>query len=244
MILVSHRCLPCKGSFVRQASFFLGWEIHRRYSRAELRSAEILQLKVTSVFEPPAEDFGTIYDDSAACPNCGAGAPRLSPLILDVGKIPRRDIARTIAGETVVSRRCAEVFQREVFTGIRFDPVYLKGTNPLLATPVVCEPVISNMEVGIAPETRIGSGLFGRPEDEEDRCPGGDLLGLGLLSELFVESSTRGTEDVVATKQFVGVRRGYLRPTRCILVSQRVAEVLHREGFTGFTLEVAHLITT
>lgn len=80
------------------------------------------------------------------------------------------------------------------------------------------------------------------PEDSKYRCPTGDLLGAGLLSELYLEKSTLGSDDVVATRQFVGVWRGDLRPDRCILVSPKVGAVLRREKFTGFRLEVAHLV--
>ena len=219
-------------------AFFVGWDIHRRYSPKELASAELLQLIVTSVFEPAADENGTMSDDTAAC-RCGAGAPRLSPLILTAGRIPRRDIARTIADEIVVSTRLTQVFQREGITGVRFDPVYLKGTSPLLPSPAFREPVIANRNVAIAPATRIGSGLFGRPEDDNYRCVEGDLLGLNLLSELFFDPATKGPEDVQATRHFVGVRRGLLRPHRCILVSPKVGAILIREKFTGFILEVA-----
>ena len=222
--------------------FFAGWVIHRRYSKTELASADLLHLRVTRIFEPPGADCGTIYDDTGACPRCGAGAPRESPLILDVRRIPRRDMAMTIAREVVVSSRLAEVFHREGVTGVRFVPVYTKKTVPLLPCAAFREPIVTDNSVVIAPETRFGSGLFGRPEDGLYRCPEGDLLGLNALSELYLESLTRGTDDVVATRQFVGVRRGDLRPHRFLLVSPKVGRILLREKFTGFKLEVAHLV--
>jgi hypothetical protein len=219
-------------------SFFHGWEIHRKYSRQELMTAELLQLIVTSVFEPAAEENGTMYDDTTAC-QCGAGAERLSPLILTGGRIPRRDISRTIANEVVASKRIEQLFRREGLTGVRFDPVYLKGSNPLLASPHFREFVINQHDVEIADETRIGSGLFGSPEDELYRCGAGELLGIGLLSELWFNRSTRGVQDVQATRQFLGVRRGLLRPHHSILISPRLGEILLRERVTGFKLEVA-----
>jgi len=42
--------------------------------------------------------------------------------------------------------------------------------------------------------------------------PRGDLAGLNLLSEVFIEKDSRGSEDIFSTRQFVGVRRGLLRP--------------------------------
>ena len=63
-----------------------------------------------------------------------------------------------------------------------------------------------------------------------------------MLSELRVEASTRGTDDIVASRQFVGVRRGDLRPERCLLASPKVGHILLQEKFTGFNLEVAQAV--
>src|SRR5579863_4143350 len=53
--------------------FFAGWNLTRTYASQELSKAELFLLKVTSVFEPPGELCGTVYDEAAACQVCGAG---------------------------------------------------------------------------------------------------------------------------------------------------------------------------
>lgn len=223
-------------------AFFAGWEIHRRYSTEERQNAELLHLAVVSVFEPPAEDFGTAYDEGSACSNCGAGGARSSPLILDPRRVPKRDLSRTIAGEIVASARFVELCRRESITGVSFQPVFLARTSPLVPSEAVQEPVVTSEPVEIVPPTRVGTNPFSRPDDSNGACPKGDLLGLNLLSELWISASTRGMADVVATRQYVGVRRGDLRPARCLLVSPRMARLLVRKRMTGFKLEVAHLV--
>lgn len=78
------------------------WDIHRRYSPAELEAAEILLLWFHATFEPAGEECGTAYDESAACPVCLAGRRQAGPLRLELRSIPKKDLARTIADEHVV----------------------------------------------------------------------------------------------------------------------------------------------
>ena len=61
---------------------FYSWDVRRSYDSVELDRAELIHLVVTNVFEPPGEDCGTHYDESAACTHCGAGRLQLSPLSL------------------------------------------------------------------------------------------------------------------------------------------------------------------
>jgi len=92
-------------------SFFFGWTINYEYSDDEICAAPLLHLNITEAFEPAGEECGTQYDETAACPICGAGARQVTPLYLPQERIPRsKDISRTIAGEIVVSRQIQELF--------------------------------------------------------------------------------------------------------------------------------------
>lgn len=64
-------------------------QVRRRYTRNELDGADRLWLEITSTFETEGEACGTIYDDSAACPECGACAPQRNLLRLDARRPPR-----------------------------------------------------------------------------------------------------------------------------------------------------------
>ena len=86
--------------------FFTYWNIRRHYRKEELEKAELFLLWNIATFEPAGEECGTQYAESVACPKCKAGARQATPLFLDWRRIPKgKDIARTIAGEIVVSRR-------------------------------------------------------------------------------------------------------------------------------------------
>jgi len=90
--------------------FFSGWSVQRRYTQQELLAAEILQLYPTYIIDTSGELCGTKYDESVACPQCGGGARQISGLRLDLRKLPKiKDIARTTAGEVIVSQRLAEL---------------------------------------------------------------------------------------------------------------------------------------
>ena len=84
-------------------AFFFGWEIKRKYSKKELEAATLLHLKIKTVFEPAGEECGTLYDETVSCEVCGANRKQISPLTLKHGSVPKKDIARTIVGEVVVS---------------------------------------------------------------------------------------------------------------------------------------------
>ena len=71
-----------------------------------------------------------------------------------------------------------------------------------------------------------------------NRCPKGHLLGLNLLSEVFVDPSSTGNVDLFVSDKFIGVRRGLLRPRRILMVSQRVRKLVETERFRGWQFEV------
>lgn len=112
----------------RDEYFFAGWDIRRKYSKAELERAEIFHLSLRPFFEPAGEECGTIYDETTACPHCGAGRRQVSDLVLDMRKIPKsRDITSTIADEWIVSQRLAELMLEARLTGFELRPIRHKA---------------------------------------------------------------------------------------------------------------------
>lgn len=221
--------------------FFYGWGLKRKYTKRELESAALLQLRVTTVFEPAGEECGTQYDESNACPRCGAGAQQVGPLFLDVKRIPKaKDFARTIAGEVVISRRASELFAQHGITGVAFRPVRTKGAKSL-ELPNWSQLVIHSADADMVPPTKAGIDPFNDDLEGQYRCAEGDTIGLNLLSEVSIDTPSRGQADIVATRHFVGVRRGLLRPERIILISQKVRQLIVAEKLKGCEIEVAHL---
>jgi hypothetical protein len=69
--------------------------------------------------------YGNEYDLSEACPRCGTGAARTSPLLLKPGDLPKSgDIIETGGGEMLVSPLLGQVFNEAKVTGLRLDEVF------------------------------------------------------------------------------------------------------------------------
>ena len=223
-------------------SFFYGWKFRRRYTKTELTKAEIFRLGFASTFEPAGEECGTKYDETTACIHCGAGAKQIGPLFLDVKRIPRgKDFARTIAGEKIVSRRVVELFSKAGVSGVSFHPVRTKGGKSL-ELGEWRQLVVHAADAEIVAPTRVGIDPFDDDPRGECRCSAGDLIGLNLLSEVSINVASCGESDVAASRQFIGVRRGLLRPERVVLVSPKVQRLIDSEKLKGCEIEVAHLV--
>jgi len=81
-------------------------------------------LRNAPAFEPTGEECGTVYDEAVSCPTCGAGRKQVSPLKLNLRKIPKtKDLARTIADEWVVSQRLVNALVDANISGVEFQPV-------------------------------------------------------------------------------------------------------------------------
>jgi hypothetical protein len=222
--------------------FFTSTRQRRTYTKAELDAALRFRLKVTAVFEHAGELCGTKYDETTACKRCGAGAKQIGPLIIDVNRIPKgKSFAKTIAGEIVVAQRAVDLFKEHRVTGVRFHPVRAKGAKNLRPTGW-CQLVVVSTNAEIAAPTRLGIDPFDEDPSCECRCPLGDLLGLNLLSEVSVRSSTVGEEDIVRSRQFVGIRRRLLRPEQAILISPKVRRLIDSGKLKGCEIEVVHLV--
>jgi hypothetical protein len=240
----------------------LGWQIRRTYTAKELAAAELLHLEITSTFEPAGEECGTVYDETSAChyredqtfpmtipgggagsiveQRCGAGRKQVSELRLNLRRVPKgKDLCRTIADEWLVSERLAVLLGDAGATGFELHPVHhLSETAPSTSwyQLVIAEPrirVVSPTVAGIRPFDLDVAGAY--------RCPLGHVIGLNLLSELHVSRDDWTGNDLVCTREEVGVRRGLLVPAPLLLVSQRVRGLLGEQGVKGCRLEVAYL---
>lgn len=220
-------------------SFFLGWNVRRHYTPAELDAAASFRLKIIAVFEPAGEERGTKYDESFACPSCGSGGKQIGSLVLDLKRIPRgKDIAKTIAGEVVVSRRLAELFTQQGVSGVTFGPIRMNAASSAESKDWFQLLVVAN-DVDVIDPTRVGINPFDEDQSGEYRCPRGDLIGLNLLSEVTVK--TRPACDFAVSRQFIGGRRGLLRPEPVVIVSPKVWKLFELEGVKGAGFEVAHV---
>ncbi len=226
-----------KGDF-----FFISSSIHRRYSKEELRLAELLDLVSRAYFEPPGSLCGTEYNEAMACSHCGAGAQQISPLILNTRRIPKgKEIAKSIAGEIVVSARLVEVFRQNGIRGAEYRPVFHRSRKGLEAS-AWSQLVITSKPLQLSDRTLTGNNLFDLDEEDRYRCPKGHIAGLNQISELSVQRASWDGSDWCRTDKLFGVRRGELRPEPRILISQKLRQVLLEMKAKGFDLEIAHLV--
>jgi len=221
--------------------FFHGWDIRRYYSRYELETAELFAVEPKRAFEPTGEECGTVYDESKACPECGAGAVQTTPLFLNGSRIPRKvNFARTLASEIVVSARVVDVFRENGLHGAEFEPVRLSNKR---GTPSKehFQPKIVGPQVELdVTRTQLGYKLFHEPG--YGRCSKGHVAGHALLSEVTVLRQSLHDADIMATRQMVGCRGGVFRPRPVLLLSPKAWKAIEAAKLGGLTVEVAHVV--
>ena len=233
-----YRQVPIIAEEVRKkynGKFFFGWKIGRKYSRRELDTAILLHLKIKTIFEPTGEECGTLYDETAACTICGANRKQVSPLILEKGTMPKKDIAKTIGGEVVVSEKFVNAVKRRNLKGLQFGAVNVEKYYQLIA----------NTDIELSPNTIVGINPFDLSTSNEGeiyKCPKGDTIGLNLLSEPYVlNSQLIGKYDFYASRQKVGVRRGLLRPEPIYFCSPAFRKMVEEEKLSGFEFEITNI---
>ncbi|WP_375771154.1 hypothetical protein NR798_09725 [Archangium gephyra] len=226
------------GEFQRAGgSFFMGWHITRHYTAEEIQSAEVFNLNLHSVFEPCGEMCGTEYDESSACPHCGAGSRQATALRLEPETIPRRNMSRTIAGEIIMSSRLVRAFQAHGITGASFLPVRDTSGRVLENWHQL---VVTSAPVDVVPPTQANNGPFDLDVNGDYRCPQGHVLGLNLISELWLKKDSHDGSDLARTRQLFGPRMGVLRPHPKLLISPRLFRLLRELKVGRLIAEVAH----
>lgn len=100
-------------------------------------------------------------------------------------------------------------------------------------------PIARPVEV-VSP-TKTGNEPFDEDPNNEYRCSRGDLIGLNLLSELWLKRSSYDGSDVAITRQFVGKANSWIL-TPLLLISPKFCRLLETEKVKGYKVEVAHLV--
>jgi hypothetical protein len=176
---------------------------------------------------------------------CGGGAILASQLLLSARRLPKREnvaIAKTIAGEIIVSEKFVKVFTSGDFFGAHFRPVYDRRRK-LEQIPGWYELAMKSAPITVVAPTRAGNNPFDDDVDGEFRCPRGDTIGLNLISELWLSRADYGNSksDICFSAQRFGERRGLLRPEPELLISPRLQRALSDSGLKGLRFEVTHL---
>jgi hypothetical protein len=103
------------------------------------------------------------------------------------------------------------------------------------------QPLAISKNLNIVPPSSFGVDPFGSTEDAT-RCANQDTLGLNQISELTIARYGAELSDYHVTNEYVGVRRGLLRPSRPILISSRFFRILRERKVKGFEVQLAHVV--
>ncbi len=107
------------------------------------------------------------------------------------------------------------------------------------AHPAWYQPkVISNPVTILSPPTRFGINPFHEDPEGSYRCPLGHVLGLNILSELWIKPETWDGSDIVRTSEMIGVRRGLLVPEPLMLISARLYKLMKENNIKGYNIEI------
>lgn len=233
--------------------FFFGWKIKRKYSKSELTSAILFHMKIKNVFQPSGEECGTTYDESQTCDICGANRKQIGELKLKKKTIPKTDISKTIGGEIVVSEKFVSAIKARNLKGCLLKPIIINDVKSNYYQ------LFSTNELHLSKKTIAGNDPFTTTlgsiggnynisgheinlKPEIYKCPKGHLIGLNLLSEVYVlDNASIMSDDFLASTEKVGVRRGLLQPESVYFCSSEFKKMIDDEKLTGFDFEVAHV---
>ena len=239
--------------------FFTCWFPLRKYTKKDIREARLFQI-FPFPFMVAGEECGTKYDESTACPICGAGAKMIPPLKMRRSSIPKKDISWTLGQgeEIIVTERFRKVMEENGITGVRFEPVYCRNK------PIEYFQLLPTYYAELSEKTKCGYNPFDFREREEKgfgakyneegilvkmppaiyKCPNGDNVGLNVLSEGYVKNdSTIGGLDYFASRQTVGYKGvGLLRPHHLQFCSPKMRQVILDNDLKGAVFEVAHIV--
>jgi len=234
--------------------FFGYFKIKRSYTKKEIDRAALFQVIIKTTFEPAGEECGTLYDETVACNICGANRKQNSSLMLMKGSIPKKDIARTIAGEVVVSEKFAEAFKQSNLKGAELEPVvFAKGTSGYFQIKASSELELTGhtvaggdpfdfLEGSEGVEFAVSGGYPIKFDKEVYKCPKGHTIGLNLLSEAYIINSPLiNNSDFFASNQKIGVKRGLLRPEPIYFCSPAFRQMIEEEKLSGFEFEIANI---
>ncbi len=216
----------------------IGWFV-RRYTKAELRRAEVLTLTITSHFEPCGEECGTIYE--TLCKHCNLGR-QTSDLVIDLRSVPQnKDLSQTIAWvEWIASSRLAQEFTRAELTGVEFRPVF-DLRNPIKWAKEWYQLRVTGVAGNLANKTKLGRDPF-TPSQVSWQCPLGHSLVAEFLSEIYLLRAEWDGSDIAVTTARFGQGRNLLRPAPLIVISQGMYRLLEQAEIKGASVEVAHLV--
>jgi hypothetical protein len=116
-----------------------------------------------------------------------------------------------------------------------------KAQRSLQSQPVRYQVVVLSTNADLIARPAPANDPFDKDEKNKCRCANGDLIALNLLSEVSALANSQDRPDIFNSRQFAGVRRGLVRPSRITFISQRFRKLLIQEHNKGCKVDVAHI---
>ena len=169
------------------------------YTDAELREFPLLELSVDrKPLVGGGPEYGTQYDMSTSCPQCGTGATQISPLMLPLEGFPKKGmICQTGRGHILVGSRLAEVLAAQQLTGLELrQAIFYRNDEPLGWWQIIAPHVLGRMT--------LREGGLGRDESPGWGCMScrRDMFG-GVLDDGFSPNFTRAAADVYSIPEVI-----------------------------------------
>lgn len=221
----------------------LAWTVFstRTYSKAELDRAPCLRVMFKSFSQEGGEFNGTEYDLTNACPRCGVGRSQLGPLRVSTKKFSKRaDLVHLAGGELVCSARLVELIVKSDLTGASFGPVVSPAPRGRQITDWY-QLFVTGDSLNVSSPSVVGHNPICLESGTDPQCAE-HLLGIKLVSELYVEQPIAPLMDFAVTRQSFGVRLGMWIPERVFVVSPRARTVIASCRPRGFRYEVCHFV--
>ena len=229
--------------------FFTCWDIRRSYTSKELENEKYFCMNIRKLIEADGAEYGTGYDETAACPICGANRKQISVLKMGKGRyIKNRDVAITLGGDLLVSKRFVEFVHTHSLKGVEFKPVILGKT-----VSEDCFQMFFTSTCDLSTKTKFGYNPFGVyvmrdgehyycGDHDPYTCTNGDNMGLNIISETHIQHSSLVEEaDFFMSRQTYGYKMGLYRPWHLFFCSQRAMRLMTQQSIRGFNFEVAHI---
>ncbi|MCC6660710.1 MAG: hypothetical protein IT437_07465 [Phycisphaerales bacterium] len=212
-------------------------EVH--YDRSDLESCEYVHLHVNRAARgDTGPSFGTDYDLSTGCPECGTGARQSSPLRISRGSLPKKARAmRTHHGEVLIDHELAT----DMMIELRSERGLRQVEDRRLLTPLPWWQVLPEVSM---PPAEASTGFTVDP----DRCPKCRRAGFGPARDWrpleftyrLGAAERRALPDFVSTWEHFGESRIRYRPGYVlgfalpdILVSNRVMRLCWKAKIKG-----------
>lgn len=126
----------------------------------------------------------------------------------------------------------------EEYTSIRRQEAQRKGKVHPLCYQLI---IVSQPASILTPPTQFGINPFDEDSGGLYCCPLGHVLGLNILSEVWIKPGTWDGSDVVTTSEAIGVRRGLLVPEPLLLISPQLYKLMTENKIKGYHVEVAYI---